>query len=65
MAGGSLDLDSARAIVRAAAAIGISVARVKMMAFAMSAFVAGIAGCLLAYRFGAVSDSSYGLNRFW
>ena len=32
-----------------------------MMAFAMSAFVAGVAGCLLAYRFGAVSDASYGI----
>lgn len=46
---------------RAAAAIGISVAKVKMMAFTMSAFVAGVAGCLLAYRFGAVSDASYGI----
>jgi branched-chain amino acid transport system permease protein len=45
---------------RAAAAIGISVARVKMLAFIMSAFVAGAAGCLVAYRFGAVSDVSYG-----
>lgn len=46
---------------RAAAAIGIRVARVKMLAFAMSAFVAGAAGCLVAYRFGAVSDVSYGI----
>ena len=46
---------------RAAAAIGISVARIKMLAFAMSAFVAGAAGCLVAYRFGAVSDVSYGV----
>ena len=46
---------------RAAAAAGISVARVKMLAFALSAFVAGCAGCLIAYRFGAVSETSYGL----
>ncbi len=46
---------------RAAAAIGIRVARVKMLAFTMSAFVAGVAGCLVAYRFGAVSDASYGI----
>ena len=46
---------------RAAAAIGIRVARVKMLAFMMSAFVAGVAGCLVAYRFGAVSDASYGV----
>lgn len=46
---------------RAAAAAGISVARVKMLAFALSAFVAGSAGCLIAYRFGSVGDSSYGL----
>ncbi len=46
---------------RAAAASGMSVARVKMLAFAMSAFVAGTAGCLIAYRFGSVSEMSYGL----
>ena len=46
---------------RAAAAAGISVARTKMLAFATSAFVAGVAGCLIAYRFGSVGESSYGL----
>jgi branched-chain amino acid transport system permease protein len=46
---------------RAAAAAGISVPRVKMLAFALSAFVAGVAGSLIAYRFGSVSESSYGL----
>jgi ABC-type branched-subunit amino acid transport system permease subunit len=46
---------------RAAAAAGISVARVKMLAFAMSAFIAGTAGCLIAYRFGSVGEASYGL----
>ncbi|MCU0260557.1 MAG: ABC transporter permease [Ilumatobacteraceae bacterium] len=46
---------------RAAAAAGISVMRVKMLAFGLSAFIAGCAGCLIAYRFGSVSDMSYGL----
>lgn len=46
---------------RAAAAAGISVTRVKMLAFALSAFVAGCAGCMIAYRFGSVSEMSYGL----
>jgi branched-chain amino acid transport system permease protein len=38
-----------RANERAAAAAGINVAQIKMVAFAMSAFIAGIAGSLLAY----------------
>jgi branched-chain amino acid transport system permease protein len=38
-----------RANERAAAAAGINVARIKLQAFAMSAFIAGIAGSLLAY----------------
>jgi branched-chain amino acid transport system permease protein len=46
---------------RAAAAVGISVARVKMLAFALSSFLAGCAGCLVAYRFGAVSSMSFGM----
>lgn len=46
---------------RAAAAAGIRVARVKMLAFALSAFIAGCAGCLMAYRFGSVSAMSFGL----
>ena len=45
---------------RAASAIGIDVARVKMLVFALSSFIAGIGGCLVAYRFGSVSDVSYG-----
>lgn len=46
---------------RAASAAGISVPRIKMLAFAMSAFLAGVTGCLIGYRFGSVGDSSYGL----
>ncbi len=45
---------------RAASAVGISVSRVKLQVFATSSFVAGIGGCLIAYRFGSVSDASFG-----
>ena len=38
-----------RANERAAAAAGVNVAQTKLLAFAMSAFVAGVAGSLLAY----------------
>lgn len=40
---------------RAAAAAGIAVAQVKITAFAMSSFLAGVAGAMYAYNFGAVS----------
>lgn len=46
---------------RAASAAGVNVSRAKMAAFTMSAFIAGIAGTLIAYRFGAVSDVSFGV----
>lgn len=46
---------------RAAAAIGIDVTRVKMTMFALSSFIAGVGGTLIAYRFGSVSDLSYGV----
>ena len=46
---------------RAASASGINVAAVKLLAFSMSAFIAGVAGTLIAYRFGAVSDASFGV----
>ena len=45
---------------RAASAAGINIASVKLLVFTMSAFIAGIAGTLTAYRFGAVSDVSFG-----
>ena len=45
---------------RAASAVGISVSRVKLQVFATSSFIAGIGGCLIAYRFGSVSDASFG-----
>jgi ABC-type branched-subunit amino acid transport system permease subunit len=40
---------------RAAAAAGINVARVKIAAFGMSSFIAGVAGAMYAYNFGSVS----------
>ncbi len=51
---------AARSNERAAYAAGISVSRVKLQVFAMSSFIAGIGGCLIAYRFGSVSDASFG-----
>lgn len=46
---------------RAASAVGINVVTVRLLAFAISAFIAGVAGTLIGYRFGAVSDSSFGV----
>jgi branched-chain amino acid transport system permease protein len=51
---------AARSNERAASAAGINVARVKLQVFALSSFIAGIGGCLIAYRFGSVSDASFG-----
>ena len=45
---------------RASAAVGIDVTRVKIVVFAFSSFIAGVGGTLIAYRFGSVSDLSYG-----
>ncbi len=45
---------------RAAAAGGIDVARGKLTLFAFSSFIAGVGGTLIAYRFGTVSEASYG-----
>jgi branched-chain amino acid transport system permease protein len=46
---------------RAAAAAGINVARVKMVAFAISSFIAGTAGWMYAYSFGSVSAGRFGI----
>jgi branched-chain amino acid transport system permease protein len=46
---------------RAAAAAGIDVARTKLTAFGISAFLAGVAGVLYAYNYGSVSGDSYTL----
>jgi ABC-type branched-subunit amino acid transport system permease subunit len=44
---------------RAAAAAGIDVARTKLFAFALSAWIAGIGGCLLAYQGGNVAPTEF------
>jgi branched-chain amino acid transport system permease protein len=49
-----------RANERAAAAAGISVSRTKLLAFGISAFVAGLGGALSAYRFGSVTPAYFG-----
>ena len=46
---------------RAAAAVGIDVRGVKLTAFALSSFIAGIAGALYAYNFGSVTASRFGI----
>ena len=46
---------------RAANAVGINVVSVRLLAFALSAFIAGVAGTLIGYRFGAISDASFGV----
>ncbi len=45
---------------RAAAAAGVGVAATKITAFGVSAFIAGLAGALSAYRFGNVTQEYFG-----
>ena len=44
---------------RAAAAASINPRAVKLYAFVISAFIAGLAGCLYAYNFGSVSSDRF------
>lgn len=44
---------------RAAAAAGINVRNVKLTAFGLSSFIAGVAGALYAYDFGSVSATRF------
>jgi sulfate-transporting ATPase len=57
-----------RANERSAAAAGISVTRVKIVGFAIGSFIAGIGGCLMAYKQTNVTYQSFsaigGLNVF-
>jgi len=46
---------------RAASALGINTTSVKLLVFVVSAFIAGVSGTLTAYRFGAVSEASFGV----
>jgi branched-chain amino acid transport system permease protein len=48
-----------RANERAAAASGINVRNVKLIAFGLSSFIAGIAGAMYAYNFGSVSSTTF------
>lgn len=52
-------LIAVRSNERAAAASGIPVARAKLLAFAMSSFIAGLGGGLLAYQQGTISPASF------
>jgi len=46
---------------RAAASVGISVAGIKLSAFALASFLAGIGGSLIAYSRGQLSAESFGV----
>ena len=48
-----------RANERSAAAAGISVVRIKLIGFGIGAFIAGLGGCLLAYKQSNVSYESF------
>ncbi len=48
-----------RANERSAAAAGVNVVRVKVLAFAIASFIAGLGGCLLAYRRSSVTFDSF------
>lgn len=48
---------------RSAAAAGVDVRRTKLVAFGLSAFVAGVAGSLAGYQQGALSDQSFSINQ--
>jgi branched-chain amino acid transport system permease protein len=50
-----------RANERAAAALGVHVAATRIGAFALSAFLAGVAGALLGYQQGQLSFGSFGV----
>jgi ABC-type branched-subunit amino acid transport system ATPase component/branched-subunit amino acid ABC-type transport system permease component len=48
-----------RANERSAAGIGVNVVFVKVLSFAIASFIAGIGGCLLAYRQGIITWDSF------
>ena len=48
-----------RANERAAAGVGISVRNIKLTAFAISSFLAGLSGAMAAYNYGSVSAYNY------
>jgi branched-chain amino acid transport system permease protein len=60
-AGAGRRLLAVRANERAAAAVGVNVAATRLGAFALSAFLAGVAGALLGYQQGQLSFGSFGV----
>lgn len=48
-----------RANERAAASVGIDVRQTKLIGFGMSAFIAGMAGCMIGYSAGQLSAESF------
>lgn len=48
-----------RANERSAAAAGVNVFQVKIMAFAIGSFIAGLGGSMLAYRYGTITDTQF------
>jgi ABC-type branched-subunit amino acid transport system ATPase component/branched-subunit amino acid ABC-type transport system permease component len=48
-----------RANERSAAAAGVDVVRVKLLAFAIGSFIAGLGGAILAYRYGTASYDQF------
>lgn len=46
---------------RAAASVGVNVAGLKLLSFALASFLAGLGGALLSYSQGQVSADSYGV----
>ena len=60
-AGAGRRLLAVRANERAAAAVGVDVTATRLRAFALSAFLAGVAGALLGYQQGQLSFGSFGV----
>lgn len=58
---GGRRLVAVRAGERAAAAVGVDVTYTRLGAFALSGFVAGLAGALLGYQQGRLSSGSFGV----
>jgi len=50
---------SVRTNERAAASMGVNTARMKFVAFGISSFIAGLAGCLISYQQTHISASSF------
>ena len=60
-AGSGRKMLAVRSNERAAASVGISVSVIKLGAFALSSFLAGLGGALIAYSRGQLSSASFGL----